>query len=98
MRQLEMLHRERMAAIEKGLPPPEPPAALSDDDLLHGWIARHRSNPRRPLAAAILFGMFGGGLMSAMIMTHEPKWPYALIPIFLSLGFVLQYFLMRPRE
>jgi hypothetical protein len=36
--------------------------------------------------------------MSAMIMTHEPKWPYALIPIFLSLGFVLQYFLMRPRE
>jgi hypothetical protein len=97
MKQLEMLHRERMAAIEKGLPPPEAPA-LSDDDLFHGWMARHRSNPRRPLANAVVFGALGAGFLVALILFGSDKWPFALIPLFVSVGCVLQYFILKPRE
>jgi hypothetical protein len=97
-RRLELIHAERLAAIEKGIPLPELP---DYDTLLHrtGRHGPHGLNPRWPLGLGAIFGMFGVGICLALGFSgdeyHNQIWPFGLIPVFLGLGLALHYFLTR---
>jgi len=100
---LDFIHRERLIAMEKGIPMPEvpdyDPAPPHRIDTLLGLL---RVNPRWPLGAGILLVLGGAGTLLAMWMSgdpyHQQVWPFALIPIFLGVGLWLQYLVMRPRD
>jgi hypothetical protein len=102
-RRLEQQHKERMMAMEKGIPLPELPA---EDDapgrrpLLAEVVGSIRVNPRWPLGLGALFVMFGIGLSAALALSQEPEhyrvWSFGLIPLFFGLGLMLHYALTRP--
>jgi hypothetical protein len=91
-RRLDMVHQERLAAMEKGIPIPEwpsdPPKAPADPRLMlvHGvtWIA---------------FGL--GGMialrMTALQVNGTLLWPLPLPLLLLGVGLVLIYGLVRTR-
>jgi hypothetical protein len=94
-RRLEVIHQERLAAMDKGIPLPElpidpPPAPKANDAaavLLHGivWLA------------------LGGGAMLAAYMTMarwngQDLWPLLLPLVFLGGGLVLYYVLASGRD
>jgi hypothetical protein len=94
-RRLEVIHQERLVAMDKGVPLPElpldPPKTPKVKDpydvLLHGivWLA---------------FGV-GGMLMAAMAMPSlngRPVWPFALPLALLGAGLVLYYVLASNRN
>jgi hypothetical protein len=91
-RRLEILHRERLAAIEKGIPLPElplePPALGAAQDVQFS------------LFPGIVLLTFGLGSMAAFLMTH-PLAEYWMLPlpfVFMGVGFILYHFLSgRPR-
>jgi hypothetical protein len=99
-RRIEILHAERMAAIEKGIPLPELPdyQALSDGALR----ARHAAveNPRWALGAGAICLMLGIGVSLALWLSgdryHNEIWSFGLIGVFLGVGLMLHYLLMRP--
>lgn len=98
-RRLELIHAERLAAIQKGVPLPELP---DYEELLHGRTRHHSPatfNPRWPLGLGAIFGMLGIGICLALRLSgdayHNQIWPFGLIPVFLGLGLVLHYFLTR---
>ncbi len=94
-KRLEVVHQERLVAMDKGVPlpelpldPPKTPKVLDPRDvLLHGivWLA---------------FGV-GGMLMAAMAMPSlngRPVWPFALPLALLGAGLVLYYALASNRQ
>lgn len=97
-RRLEVIHQERLAAMEKGiplpeLPPLEPPAASRAQDprvlLLHGlvWLALGLGGT---IAVYLVDAQWNGRAL----------WPLPLPTVFLGLGLVLYYALAstsRPR-
>jgi hypothetical protein len=98
---LEMIQKERLGAMEKGIPMPELPdyddaeARRSVDSL----AALMRVNPRWPLGVGAIL-IFGGiGTTIALYLSHETYhnrvWSMGLIPIFVGFGLFLHYRLMR---
>lgn len=100
-RKLEIIHAERMAAIEKGLPLPELPSyeSLERSFFLTSYL-RSSVNPRWPLGVGALFIMLGIGFCAALRLSgddyHNQIWPLGLISVFLGLGLVLHFTLTRP--
>ncbi len=101
-KRLEMIHKERMMAMEKGIPLPElpdfaEPPARSTVAEAAGWI---RINPRWPLGLGALFIMVGAGTSLALWLTpdRDPHnaWPIGLIGVFFGVGLIFHYFLTRP--
>jgi hypothetical protein len=96
-RRLELLHSERMAAIEKGTPLPE----LPEDDYHRRRSHVHYAqvNPRWPLGAGAVVAMLGMGICLALGLSGDPYhnqiWPFGLIGLFLGGGLILHYFLTR---
>jgi hypothetical protein len=98
---LEMIQKERLGAMEKGIPMPELPdyddaAARRSVDSL---AALMRVNPRWPLGVGAIL-IFGGiGTTIALYLSHEAYhnrvWSMGLIPIFVGFGLFLHYRLMR---
>ncbi len=90
-RRLELIHAERMAAIEKGIPLPEMPD--------YEGLAQRRLNPRWPLGVGAAIAMSGLGLCAALYLSgdeyHNQIWSFGLIGVFLGLGLMLHYFLTR---
>ena len=103
-RRLELQHKERMMAMEKGIPLPELPAddAPSRPGLVADVIGSIRINPRWPLGLGALFVMFGIGLSAALALSQEAEhyrvWSFGLIPLFFGLGLMLHYALTRPGQ
>ena len=103
-RRLELQHKERMMAMEKGIPLPELPAdeQPSRPGLVADVIGSIRINPRWPLGLGALFVMFGIGLAAALALSQEPEhyrvWSFGLIPVFFGLGLMLHYALTRPTQ
>jgi hypothetical protein len=102
-RRIELIHKERMAALEKGSPPPELPdyrEALRDSGPSE-WVASLRVNPRWPLGVGALVAMSGLGVALALRLSgdayHREVWPFGLIGVFVGVGLVLHYLLTRPR-
>jgi len=94
-RRLEIIHQERVAAMDKGIPLPElpidptktPRGPHPEDMLIHGlaWTA-----------------LGGGGMLALFLFGAEVNgkgvWPLPLPLLFLGLGFVLYYALASERS
>lgn len=99
-RRLELVHAERMAAINKGIPLPEMPdyEGLAHRSRFHGSGERPL-NPRWPLGVGTVVTMLGLGLCTALYLSgdeyHNQIWPFGLIGVFLGVGLILHYFLTR---
>lgn len=97
-RRLELLHAERMAAIDKGIPLPEMPdyEGLAQRSRFNGG---GELNPRWPLGVGTVIAMLGLGVSAALYLSgdeyHNQIWPFGLIGVFLGGGLILHYFLLR---
>ena len=91
-RRLDMIHAERMAAMDKGVPLPELP---DYEDRRHAGP----HSPRTVLGAGITIAMLGTGICLALFLSgdayHNQIWPFGLIGVFLGVGLVLHYLLTR---
>ena len=92
----ELLHRERMAAIDKGVPLPEIPAeAEADPPWLRPEAERMRAAWLRRLALILgLFFLFGGLGMSAGFYYAPDRgfnamWTLGFIPLMSGIGLLL---------
>jgi len=99
-RRLELLHAERMAAMQKGIPLPELP---DEDYQRRRSLARHAQvNPRWPLGAGAVLAMLGVGICLALLLSgdgyHNQIWPFGLIGVFLGGGLILHYYLVQPSD
>ena len=97
---LDLIHRERLAALEKGVPMPELPDY--DGPQRPSLFAQMSLNPRWPLGLGALLITTGTGVSIALALSHEEYhhrvWSMGLIGVFLGFGFFLYYALTRPRD
>ena len=90
-RRLEVVHQERLAAMEKGIPLPEfpldPPKVLTPPD------------PRAFLMHGIVWLALGGGAMLALRLIEPLNgvWPLPLPLALLGVGLILYYALASER-
>jgi len=98
----ELLHRERMLAMEKGIPLPEfPEAAEAQDQLILARIAQSTSGFFRnfPLGLGLVLLFGGAGVVTAFMISTQAElhdfWTLGLIPVFLGAGLILYYLLTR---
>jgi hypothetical protein len=87
LRRLEIIHAERLAAMDKGIPLPElpldPPATVKGPP-----------RPEVPLILGIFLASFGVGTMIALAIAAEPKhWAFPLPIALMGVGLLLYYFL-----
>lgn len=101
---LDFIHKERLIAMEKGVPAPEVPdydngSRTPQPSALLSYL---RVNPRWPLGLGILLVMGGMGTLVAMLLSGDPYhrqvWSFGLIPVFLGVGLWLHYLVMKPRN
>jgi hypothetical protein len=101
-RKVERQHKERIMAMEKGIPLPELPADEEPGrrSILAEVVGAIRINPRWPLGS--LFVMLGIGISAALALSQEDYhyrvWSFGLIPVFFGLGLMLHYALTRPTQ
>ncbi len=90
---LELIHKERMAAIEKGVPYPEWPEYRANGE------SREKENPRSSLGAGVILMMIGAGISLTFYLWPELRvvWPVGLIIIFTGIGVVISYFLTQSK-
>jgi hypothetical protein len=93
-RRLEIVHQERLAAMEKGIPLPEFP--------LDPPRARTPPDPRAPLMHGIVWLALGGGAMLALRLIGSQSdapalWPLPLPLALLGIGLMLYYALASDR-
>ncbi len=96
----EMLHRERLLAMEKGIPLPEFPTLAEEPsgsllDYLSGSIAI----PKLALGCGLILIFGGAGMVAAFLIVPDSElhkvWSVGLIPGFIGVGFVLYYLFIR---
>jgi len=106
LEKLQIIHEERMKAMEKGIPLPEfPDLEESESKIILGKalatnIEARPWNPRWPLGVGALFIMGGLGTSVAMRLSnnysfHHELWPFGLIAVFIGVGMILFYALTR---
>jgi hypothetical protein len=101
-KRIEMIHKERMMAMEKGIPLPELPEVGDDSarSTLAEAVGGIRINPRWPLGLGALSVMVGAGTSLALWLMTDPDphnaWPLGLIGVFLGVGLFFHYALTRP--
>jgi hypothetical protein len=96
-RRIDLVHKERMAAMEKGIPVPELPDY--DEALRPGVFERLRLNPRWPLGLGAFSIVMGAGTSLVLRMSGDPYhnqvWPFGLLGVFFGVGLFLYYGLTR---
>lgn len=92
-RRLEVVHQERLVAMEKGIPLPELP--LDPEKI------RKPSDPREPLLHGIVWTALGFGAMVALLLGPWPNgqktWALPLPLVLLGVGLMLYYALASDR-
>lgn len=93
-RRMEIVHKERLVAMEKGIPLPELPLDPPRD--------QRPPDPRAPLLHGVVWTAFGFGGMAAMLVIGPlpngmAVWPLALPLLFLGVGLILFYVLASNR-
>lgn len=91
-RRLEIVHIERLAAMDKGIPLPELPA----DRPAIGRIG----DPRMTLIHGIVWTALALGAVVALFIIPNgiPFWPLPLPLLFLGVGLILFYVIVRKRS
>ena len=100
---LEMIQKERLVAMEKGIPFPElPDYDEQKQRTADSLFALMRVNPRWPLGVGALLVVLGAGITIALYLSeesyHNRVWSMGLIPISGGIGLFLQYWLMRVHD
>lgn len=101
-KRMELVHKERMMAMEKGIPLPELPdfGEPSARSPLTEALASVRINPRWPLGLGALAVMMGAGVSLAFWLSTDPEphraWPFGLLGVFFGVGLFFHYLLTRP--
>jgi len=95
-----MIHKERILAMEKGIPLPEfPPEEEPSSKSLLASPSVRSVLPRVALGCGIIVLFFGFGLLVALMINRDPEvhqaWTFSFIPIMLGFGVLLYYFLIR---
>lgn len=87
LRRMELLHAERLAAMDKGIPLPE----LPFDPPAEAW--KRPPDKTVPLAIGLVLAAFGCGamLMLAILSPDKPYWAVPLPVALMGLGLVLYY-------
>jgi len=100
---LEMIQKERLVAMEKGIPMPElPDYDDSKPSAITSLTAHLRVSPRWPLGlgAILIFG--GAGTAIALRLSQESYhyrvWSMGLIPIAIGFGLFAHYALTRVHD
>ena len=91
-RRLEIIHQERLAAMDKGIPLPELP--LDPPRIQKG------PDPRATLVHGIVWTTLGIGSMVALALFGSPGppfWPLPLPLAFMGIGLILYYALASER-
>lgn len=98
----DLIHKERMQAIEKGLPYPELPPYAIEDEEHHGHSPSKPISPRKVAGLAIVIILGGAGALTALIISQDKHlqslWSMGLIPIFLGVGLLLYAWINRNAE
>lgn len=95
LRRLEIIHQERLAAMDKGIPLPELP--------LDPATVPTPPDPRAPLLHGIVWTALGtGGVAALLVVGTQPGapmiWPLPLPLAFLGVGLILYYVLASDRR
>ena len=93
-RRLEVIHAERLAAMDKGIPLPELPIDLPKPAKPRG------EDTKAVLLLGIILSTFGVGAMLALTGIRDEEnilWPLPLPIVMMGLGMVLYYMLARDR-
>ena len=100
----QMIHQERLKAMEKGIPLPEFPD-LSEEAKMEQFnrvFTPPTLNPKWPLGVGILFIFAGLGFMAAMMLSGDSElaklWSMGLIGVFFGVGMMLFYRLTRTTD
>ncbi len=95
-KRMEIIHRERMAAMEKGIPLPEFP--------LEPALERHQADPDNvlPILGTVLLTLSVGAMIVLYLILPSPShgvWVSPLPLVFLGVGLLAFYFLKgEPRR
>lgn len=93
-RRIEIIHQERLAAMDKGIPLPELP--------IDPPIVEKRPDPHIPLILGIVLMTLGAGSMIALSLIsgveNRGYWSLPLPLAMVGLGLMLYYFLAGRRE
>jgi hypothetical protein len=87
-RRLEILHAERLAAMDKGIPLPELPLEIP--------AARPGPDPQVELILGIMLTAFGLGTTVALLLLNPSIWPMPLPVTLMGIGLILYHCLARP--
>ncbi len=95
LRRLEIVHQERLAAMDKGIPLPELP--------MDSATVPRPPDPRAPLLHGIVWTALGtGGAAALLVVGTQPGapiiWPLPLPLAFLGIGLILYYVLASDRR
>jgi hypothetical protein len=94
LRRLEIVHQERLVAMDKGIPLPELPIDPPKNE--------KPPDPHVPLILGIVLLTFGAGSMIALRLIpnveKQPYWPLPLPVAMIGLGLMLYHFLAGQRE
>jgi hypothetical protein len=96
----ELIHKERLAAMEKGIPMPEwPDYDINGKGILAESLRGGRSqNPKASLGAGAILVMIGAGICLAFYLVGADLrqiWPVGLIVVFAGIGLFIHYFLTK---
>jgi Domain of unknown function (DUF6249) len=96
----EMLHRERLLAMEKGIPLPEfPTLAEEPSGSLLDYLSGSIVIPKLALGCGLILIFGGAGMVAAFLIAPDSElhkaWSVGLIPGFIGVGFVLYYLFIR---
>ncbi len=91
-RRVEIVHTERLAAMDKGIPLPELP--------FDPQLAQKAGDPRETLLHGIVWTAIGFGAVVTMLLIPNGwlPWPLALPLVFLGIGLILFYALASKRR
>jgi Domain of unknown function (DUF6249) len=87
----QLYHKERLAAIDKGLDLPPIPEHFFND------VAKPAS-PHRALLKGLIFTLGGVGVFVALYAYHPEVALYALIPVGVGLAFLIYYFAVGRKQ
>ena len=99
-RLVELAHRERIAAIERGIDPAKlPPLPDLGDGELYGGSWAQRAKHRAGLITSFAgVGLTPIGLLMYGTHSREPVWAVGLIPMFVGVALLLSAWLVWPRN
>jgi hypothetical protein len=103
-RLIELAHRERMAAIERGIPPEKLPAMQLPASLADSGLTFEQAQLRRS-QGLMIGGLISAGVGLGMIVllqsipdaSQAGVWPVGLVPLFVGVACLISAVIVRPK-